>query len=349
LRFLDTPDVTPDARGDTWEGFMQNLVRRVLLGAVCLAAVTAGAADKGQPPAWAYVVNPPAPPRDPNAPKPVPDETPQRVPNSDVALTLAQTRDLYNPPDWHPNDHPPMPEIVGRGRKPGVFACAYCHLPNGQGRPENAGIAGLPAAYIVQQMADFKSGARKSAVPKMVPVAMMVNVAANAHEDDIAVAAEYFAGLRFQPWIKVVESNTAPKTRVGGAMLVALEDGSQEPLGARIIEVPENLTATELRDSKSGFIAYVPKGSIKKGEALALTGNKGKITPCMACHGADLQGLGPVPPLAGRSPSYMVRQLYDMRSGTRAGAWSPLMKNVVAAMSDDDILNVAAYAASRAP
>lgn len=328
---------------------MKSLVRGVVISVASLAAMTAFAAGISEPPAWAYVVSPPAPPGDPNAPKPVPDETPKRVPNSNVALTLAQIRDLYNPPDWHPDDHPPMPEVVGHGRKPGVFACAYCHLPNGQGRPENAGIAGLPAAYIVQQMADFKSGARKSAVPKMVPVMMMVNVAANTHHDDIVVAADYFASLRFQPWIKVVESDTAPKTRVGGAMLVALEDGSKEPLGARIIEVPENLAATELRDSKSGFIAYVPKGSIKKGEALALTGNKGKVTACVACHGADLQGLGPVPPLAGRSPSYLVRQLYDLRSGARAGAWSPLMKSIVSAMSDDDILNVAAYAASRAP
>jgi cytochrome c553 len=328
---------------------MKNLVRCLLIGLASIPAMSASAAGPAEPPAWAYVPIPPAAPADPNAPKPAPDTTPKRVPNSDVALTPAQIRDLHNPPDWHPDDHPPMPEIVGHGRKPGVFACAYCHLPNGQGRPENAGLAGLPAAYIVQQMADFKTGARKSAMPKLVPIMMMLNVATNAHEADIVVAAEYFASLRFQPWIKVVESDTAPKTRVGGAMLVALEDGSKEPIGARIIEVPENLEATELRDSKSGFVAYVPKGSIKKGEALALTGNKGKVTACVACHGADLQGLGPVPPLAGRSPSYLVRQLYDLRSGARAGAWSPLMKNIVAAMSDDDILNVAAYAASRAP
>ena len=301
------------------------------------------------PPSWAYVINPPAPPVDPTAPKPAPDETPKRVPNSGVALTIAQIRDLHNPPDWHPEDHPAMPEVVGKGRKPGVFACAYCHLPNGQGRPENASLAGLPAAYIIQQMADIKSGARKSAEPKLAPVAAMRVVATNVSDNDVLVAAEYFAGLRFKPWIRVVESDTAPKTRVGGAMLVALEDGSKEPIGTRIIEVPENLTATELRDSQSGFIAYVPKGSIKKGEALVTTGAKGKVTPCTACHGDVLQGLGPVPPLAGRSPSYIVRQLYDMRSGARAGPWSALMKNVVAGLSDEDIVNVAAYAASRAP
>jgi cytochrome c553 len=328
-----------------------------LIGLACavltLSAAAYAAENTLSPPSWAYVVNPPAPPVDPNAPKPVPDETPKHVPGSDVALTIAQTRDLYNPPDWHPDDHPPMPEVVGKGRKPGVFACAYCHLPNGQGRPENAGIAGLPAAYIMQQVGDLKSGARKSAVPKMVPAAMMVTEATNVNDNELLVAAEYFAGLRFKPWVKVVESDTAPKTRVGGAMLVALEDGSKEPIGNRIIEVPENLAATELRDSKMGFIAYVPKGSIKKGEALVTTGGqekgKARFTPCTTCHGEALQGLGPVPPLAGRSPSYVVRQLYDLKAGTRAGLWSALMKNVVANLTEDDIVNIAAYTASRAP
>lgn len=329
---------------------MHIIIRGVIAGAVCLAVSAAFAAPTSEPPSWAYVATPPPPsPSDANAPKPAPDETPKHVPNSNVALTIAQIRDLYNPPDWHPDDHPQMPDVVSKGRKPGVFACAYCHLPNGQGRPENAGLAGLPAAYIMQQVADLKSGARRSAMPKLVPAVMMVTEATNVGTDDLLAAAEYFASLRFKPWIKVVETDTAPKTRVGGAMLIALEDGSKEPIGARIIEVPENLSATELRDSQSGFIAYVPKGSIKKGETLATTGNKGKVTACTACHGADLQGLGPVPPLAGRSPSYIVRQLYDLKAGTRAGPWSALMKNVVAGLTDDDILNVAAYAASRTP
>jgi cytochrome c553 len=83
----------------------------------------------------------------------------------------------------------------------------------------------------------------------------------------------------------------------------------------------------------------VPVGSVAKGEALATTGGAtivaGKIVPgktaaCGTCHGADLKGLGPVPGLAGRSPSYQVRQLYDMKAGTRKGLWSDLMKAVVA-------------------
>src|SRR5207248_7793342 len=104
-----------------------------------------------------------------------------------------------------------------------------------------------------------------------------------------------------------------------------------------------------LRDARSGFIVYVPMGSIKKGEALVTTGGGGKTVQCGACHGADLKGLGPVPGLAGRSPSYLVRQLYDMQQGARKGLWTELMKPVVAKLSEEDMLNIAAYTASRMP
>ena len=89
----------------------------------------------------------------------------------------------------------------------------------------------------------------------------------------------------------------------------------------------------------------MPPGSVKKGEALVTTG-AGKVTACTACHGPDLRGLGPVPTLAGRSPSYIGRQLYDMQHGNRAGAWSPLMVPIVSKLDTDDILNATAYIAS---
>jgi cytochrome c553 len=93
----------------------------------------------------------------------------------------------------------------------------------------------------------------------------------------------------------------------------------------------------------------VPVGSIKKGEALVTTGGNGRTVACTVCHGADLKGLGPVPQIAGRSPSYLVRQLYDMQHGVRAGDWSPLMKQSVAKLTIDDLISIGAYAASRQP
>ena len=67
------------------------------------------------------------------------------------------------------------------------------------------------------------------------------------------------------------------------------------------------------------------------------------------CHGADLKGLGPVPGLAGRSPSYSARQMFDMQTGARNGLWADLMKPVVAKLTEEDLINISAYTASLAP
>jgi cytochrome c553 len=80
-----------------------------------------------------------------------------------------------------------------------------------------------------------------------------------------------------------------------------------------------------------------------------VTNGAGKTTQCGICHGADLKGLGPVPGIAGRSPSYLVRQLFDMQQGARKGTWSELMKPVVTKLTDEDMLNIAAYTSSRTP
>lgn len=311
--------------------------------AVCaLLLVACAVAAAEPPPPWAYPVNPPSvqPPTD--------DGVPRRVPNSDAAFTLTRIRDLFDAPDWHPADHPPMPSIVAHGRRPDVFACGYCHLPNGLGRPENASLAGLPAAYIVQQVEDFRSGARRSAEAASLPINLMTAVAKVATTEEVQAAAAYFAALAPRKWIHVVETDVVPKTRVGGWMLVAAEGGGTEPIGNRIIEMPIDLERTELRDSKSAFQALVPVGSLARGEVLVTTG-AGKTTACGVCHGADLKGLGPVPALAGRSPSYLFRQLFDMKQGLRRGPWAALMKPVVAPLSDEDMVAIAAYAASREP
>jgi cytochrome c553 len=115
------------------------------------------------------------------------------------------------------------------------------------------------------------------------------------------------------------------------------------------VEVPENVAATELRDPRSGFIAYVPPGSIKRGEILATTGG-GKTFGCANCHGAGLAGdtRFNVPSIAGRSPSYMAQQLYDIQKGARTD-YSRMMKQTVVNLSEDDILDIVAYVASIPP
>jgi cytochrome c553 len=304
----------------------------------------AGTSLAGDLPDWAFTDNPPGP----RPAAPADDGTAKHVANSMIGMTLTQVRDAFNVPDWHPDNHPAAPDIVMHGRKPAVISCGYCHLPNGQGRPENAGLAGLPAAYIVQQIADLRSGARVSSNSKLLPPDLMDKIAKAATDDEVKAAAEYFSSLQPKPWIRVIEAAKVPKTHAADYMLVSDADGGTEPIGARIVETPENVPQTELRDSGSGFVAYVPPGSIGRGERLVKTGG-GKTMACGICHGIDLKGLGPVPRLAGRSPSYIARQLYDFQHGARAGLWSPLMQGVVRDLKSADIVDIVAYTASRQP
>jgi cytochrome c553 len=323
------------------------------LGFALACVVTLGVliAATEPPPPWAYGFAAPASeqPTAPPGAAPVKDDGTQRhLPGSTLSFTLTQIRDNAGPADWYPNDHPPMPPIVAHGRKEAmIYACSLCHYPNGKGRPENAGVAGLPYSYFIQTMEDFKNGARKSADSRKANTNLMIGFAKNMTDDEIKAAAGYFSSMKWTPWIKVVETNTVAKTRIQGGMFLRLEGNEKEPIGKRIIEAPDNTEGTELlRDSHSGFTAFVPPGSIKKGESL-VSGGGGKTIACANCHGSDLLGLGPVPGIAGRSPSYLARQLYDMQQGDRHGIWTELMKPVVAKLTPDDMLAIVAYVSSR--
>jgi len=304
----------------------------LLLGGAAMAAATL--------PYWAYPV------ATRQWPQPDPNQL-LRLPGTKLTFTVQGTNDRFNVPDWYPASHPQMPEIVAHGRKPGVFACGYCHLPNGQGRPENASLAGQPAAYIVRQVADMRSGVRKSSSDKMGSINAMMAVAKASNDAEVKIAAEYFSKVKFQKWIRVVETDTVPKTDISARNMLIVVKGAKEPIGKRILEVPQNLERTEARDSKSGFIAYVPKGSVARGKRLVESG--AGAFPCAACHGPTYKGNGAVPALAGRSPSGLVRQLYDFKAGTRNGEGAAMMKPEVANINDDMRIDIAAYLASLDP
>jgi cytochrome c553 len=320
------------------------------LGFVTIAIaslMTAGAAFAGDLPHWAYGFTGPGTP--PPAAPAAPDTSLKHLAGSKSEFTRAQISDRFGPADWYPEDHPAMPDIVAYGKKRDVFACSLCHYPNGKGRPENAGVTGLPISYFIQTMNDFRNGNRRSADTRKANTNFMIAIAKGMTEDEIKQAAEYFGSMKWTPWMKVVETAMVPKTRVAGGMFLTLEGGEKEPLGQRIIETPVDAEATEvLRDDHSSFIVYAPVGSVKKGETLVTTGAS-KTTQCGVCHGPDLKGMGPVPGLAGRSPSYLVRQMYDMQVGARKGIWTDLMKPVVSPLTDDDMIAIAAYLASRTP
>ena len=278
------------------------------------------------------------------------DGKPKRVPESSVIFTQRQIGAIdVQPPDWHPDEHPAMNGIVGRSREPHVYACAYCHLPNGAGRPENASLAGLSANYIKAQITAFRDGNRPGSEPRRTPHSLMSSLAKKLTEAEIEASAAYFAALTPVSFIKVVESPIVPRTAVSGWMLTKSPGARTQPIGNRIIELARDVERFEHRDSRTRYIAYVPVGSLARGADLVTRGSAGRTLPCAACHGPDLKGLADVPRIAGRSPSYLFRQLYDLREGTRKGAAAELMKPVVANLTDADMVAIAAFLASRKP
>ena len=270
----------------------------------------------------------------------------RNVEGSKVQLSIPQIRNFYAPPDWFPEDHPAIPPLVAQGVNPGIYACGYCHLPTGNGRPENANIAGLPADYIVQQVTDMANGARTSSLPKHFPQELMLKLSGPAaNHPGLVEAAAYFAAMKPRAVYKVVETETIPKVDIYRWVYRKLEGTGTEPIGNRLVELPDNMEEFESRSGHMTYTAFVPPGSIAKGEALAKTGK------CVDCHGVDMRGLNEkkAPPIAGRSPGYLARQLYDFKSGARNGAGATQMKPVVEKLTDDDIIAITAYVSSQEP
>jgi cytochrome c553 len=314
--------------------FVTSLVALMGLAAVRAQNPTPTTIPNGLP-EWAYNIPDKVQPPEPKVPATV------RAAGSSREYEATAIAGNANPPDWFPDEHPPAPRSV-KGPMPN--ACGSCHLMSGQGHPESADIAGMPPEYIVRQMKYFKSGARKEE-GRMGPIARAVS------DEDVSEAAAYFAALTPAPFVKVIETATPPKTYISADARHRRihPDGGTEPIGRRIIQVPEDPMRTTIRDSHSGFVAYVPPGSIAAGAALAKTGAAGKTIQCALCHGDALAGLGEVPRIAGLQPVYIARQLITMQNGTSAGANAALMKKVVAKLSEDDIIALSAYLGSLPP
>ena len=278
------------------------------------------------------------------------DGTLYHVPGSTQAFTLTQINGGPATIDWFPDRHPtpPPPVIAGRG---GAYnACGECHLIDGSGKPDTGDLRALAVEYIMQQIVDMKNDRRHASIPH-APLALMVAVAKGVSLDEARQAAEYFHSIQPVRKLRIVETDMAPVTHPAAHAVQQVDpSGAMEPIGTRIIEVPEDFERTELRDPSSGFVAYVPRGSIEKGAALARTGGDGKTLPCATCHGEGLKGMGDVfPRIAGHSPTATARELYDFKSGTRDGKNAIAMKPVVMRLTDEDIVNLAAYVASLGP
>ena len=322
----------------TWGGGKIAMKKLIFLLLFPLAAGGAEAASSY--PDWAYAV--PTPQNEAHAPKD--DGTFFTLPGASTHFTRGQISGANHtaPADWYPQDHPPMPSLVAKGDAArGITACAGCHYPNGKGRPQNAGIAGLNADYLARQLREMKNGKRKSAEPRKANAFEMVGFAKAMTAAEMREAAAYYASLPPTAPIKVVETETVPGMRSQEGLWLPDKSAGREPIGQRLIETPVDVDREQLRDPHAGFIAYVPPGAVAKGHHLAALLN------CAQCHGGRLTGSGSTAPgIAGRSPSYLARQLYDLQQGTRHGELSAPMRQVAAGLSGTDMVNLTAYLAS---
>jgi len=320
---------------------------------LAVAVLVSGCAPKTEPGpkgelAWAYPIG-----KDTTWKAPAGDG-PFTVPGSRLSFTKAQVSDDQNPVDWFPDEHPPAPGIVAHSPGQGLTPCAECHGYNGSGSVNTPDIRGLSAGYIVEQVHAFRDGDRRSAQADSNATGEMLAVARQVSDVDLAKAAAYFAALPRGANRRVVETNAVPVTTPDKyGWLDPVPNGGRETIGNRVIEINDDLPHSFMDDHDIGSVVYVPSGAIARGQALVASGgqdtSKGGGQPCTACHGADLKGAGDIPPLAGRSPAYLARMLWDIKTGARKGPSVALMQAPAKDLTAKEIVDITAYLASRQP
>lgn len=279
---------------------------------------------------------------------PDPGPVPYRVPGSKVTYSRAQVAADGLMLDWYPDEHPSPPPVISKGVN-GSIPCGACHLPNGVGFLAAPDLASLPPAYIAEQIRAFRSGDRVSAEKGRPATQEMIETAKKVDDRNALAAATYYAAIARFPRYRVVETDMVPATKPNHYGWLDLVPGApEEPIGDRIVEVPEDTRRMFISDDRTHVIDYVPRGAIADGAALVRSGGPGGQA-CTSCHGSDLRGTGGTPPLAGRSAAYLARQLWDIKTGARGGASVALMQNVTAKLTPRQIRDIAAYLASRAP
>jgi cytochrome c553 len=308
------------------------------VAALCPSAITAQSrsAPAFDVPEWAFPLQ--VPPPAPNYGT-LDSVTLHRIAGSPRAFTLKQALTTSAPVDWFPGAHPAPPLAVRRGASADRYGCAFCHLYSGSGRPENATIAGLSVNYQMAQIAAFRDSSRHFADARR-PFGLMHGVVHDWPDDSLRAAVAYFAALRHRRPNRVIESDSVPTHRVAVNLFVRSGNG-REVLAGRLIEMPESRERHELHDPTVRYTTWVPRGSLATGRQLATRGPAGAATACTTCHGPQLRGVGDVPPLAGRSPSNLLRQLINFRTGARRGGNAALMMPVVQSLTLAEMVAVA--------
>ncbi len=275
------------------------------------------------PPAWLY-------PQNMAAEMPASAAVPISVPGSRVTADPAVLHDRAQAVNWFPAGQPPPPARVLKAPA-GQFACAYCHMPNGIGHPQNISISGLPVDYVIAQFAAFRSGQRKAAQPGYIPNGSMTRVAGQVPDSELLDLARYYSRLPYRSLIRVREVAVVPRVQASGLVWERVP-GPAEPIAGRIVELMDDPEDSIRHNPRGRTTAYVPPGSIARGRRIAAD------LGCMACHTQMLGGWGP-----GRSPSYIVRQLLAIRNRARTDPGAETMQPIADQLSLDDMVAVAAW------
>jgi cytochrome c553 len=313
-----------------------------LVIAAAIGSVLSASASAEAFPDWAF----------PTCPKilapPAAETAPLQIPGSQQSFSAHDIREISITKDWFPSDHGSLPLVIARSHAPDKYACGYCHLPDGAGRPENAKVSGLPAAYIVMEVNALRGEQRRSARGDYKPSLLMRDAVAELTDEEIRAAAEYFSQQSAKTFLRVVEQARVPANTEACFVFKRTGHGTQT-LGTTIVEMPDDFARFEARDPRVTYTAYVPPGSLARGRALAEDGKR--TPPCASCHGAGLAGdeYLPGPPLAGRFATYLFRQLYGFKTASRAEEAALEMRAIVAQLSQADMIDLAAYAASLPP
>ena len=138
-----------------------------------------------------------------------------RFPAASRNSRLARINDPFNPPDWRPNDHLTMPDVVAQGPQACGLACAYCHTPTGQGRPENSALAGLPEAYFKEQLQDWtqwQTQAHRVPTPTC-RARTWLKIAKAMTDAEIDASAKYFAQQKLRRRVYVHRKPAHPARR----------------------------------------------------------------------------------------------------------------------------------------
>lgn len=271
------------------------LLGSLLIGGAVAHAQNTNAASNAEitaAEAWAFPVYPPL--AELQAPPPHPHQR-VHIAGSTRNYTQAQLNAVHFAPDWFPQDHPLASGIVTKAR-PHAGPCAECHLVNGAGVPATASPAGLPKVYILEQFAAFRAGQRGTSAPETSQD--MAGEADAVTDAELQLAADYFSTLKFVPRTRVIETASVPKMLWKFFVQVPDKGSAREPIGGRIFETPINFDDYQYFSDRTAYVAYVPPGSIARG-ALIATKGEGAMPACESCHGANLQGVGVIPPLAG--------------------------------------------------